>query len=237
MTPVPNPLHTNNSDFVPALRFKWATKLYDGVMQHFVREERLRQLTVQAINPQPGEAILDFGCGTGSLTQALNWSLPSASTPLRLSAYDIDPEIIDIAKAKLEGGSVGAVPDFYQVDITDSNSIAEGEAGKYDVVASSLVFHHLTHDQKTAAFDHARKLLKPSGRLVLVDWGPGSTPFFKAAFWMVRIFDGLAVTRDNANGRLPAMMASAGLKVTKQNPLLNTVYGTVWLYEATREGE
>jgi ubiquinone/menaquinone biosynthesis C-methylase UbiE len=225
-------LEDTQSEFVPALRFKWATRLYDGVMHRFGRDERLRRLTVQAIAPQAGEEILDFGCGTGSLTRALNWASLQAPSPFRLTAYDIDPAILKIAQTKLAGGSIGAMPEFKQVDIAAPQEMAPEEVGKYDVVTSSLVFHHLNHEQKKAAFQHAERLLSPTGRLVLVDWGPGSRWIFNVAFWFVRLLDGFAVTRDNAAGRLPEMMVDAGFKITEAKPLMNTMFGTVWLYTA-----
>jgi len=214
--------------FVPALRFKWATKLYDGVMQHFVREETLRQLTISALHANGGEKILDFGCGTGTLTMAI----AAAHQAVSLHGYDIDHEVLTIAQKKALRFHLDAMPSFRRVDITDMAELPEEARKSFDCITSSLVFHHLTNERKQKAFESIQGLMKPGGRLVLVDWGPGSNALLRFAFWFVRLFDGFSVTRDNAQGRLPEMMTTAGFLNVRAKPLLNTFFGTIWLFEA-----
>lgn len=212
--------------FVPALRFHWATRFYDTVMQVLVRDTLLRRLTVDAIAAQPHERIADFGCGTGSLSVALAQRHPK----LFISGFDIDPQVLGIAKAKAVQQC--HKPQFQLADLTDPQSLAQEDVGRYHCVASSLVFHHLLRQQKSAALAVVNRLLRPGGRFILVDWGPGSNAFFKAAFYAVRLFDGMAVTRDNARGDLPNIIRAAGFRVKCARPLLNTVFGTLWIYES-----
>ena len=96
MTREDNQHHNSGTEYVPALRFNWATKFYDGVMRNFVREQTLRQLTVNAIAAKLSERILDFGCGTGGLTVAL----AKTDDDISVFGYDIDPEVLEIAKNK-----------------------------------------------------------------------------------------------------------------------------------------
>jgi len=217
-------------EFVPALRFHWATNLYDGVMHYFTRDTLLRKLTIEAINPTAGDKILDFGCGTGSLTEAL----AKSNVPLSLTAYDIDPQVLEIAKGKIVDVVGVNQPFFKRVDLTDGSGVEVEALGSFDCIVSSLVFHHLDTDHKIAALKFARQLLAEQGKVMLVDWGPGSNLLLKAAFLLVRAFDGFAVTRDNVQGRLPAMLASQGFTVKEATPLLNTMFGTIWLYIACR---
>jgi len=219
----------NTAEFVPALRFKWATGLYDGVIEYSTRGHRLRTLSVQAIAPKAGEAILDLGCGTGGLTIALAEDEPHAA----IAGYDIDPDILEIAlekAAKLKGENRIA---FEKVNVSDPTSIPLSDIGRFNCVTSSLVFHHLTRDQKKNAMKSALALLRPGGRFVLIDWGPGANFFLKYAFWLVRLLDGLAVTSDNAKGKMPELLAEAGFSNVKATPMLNTIFGTVWCYKAT----
>jgi len=216
--------------FVPALRYKWAAGVYDLVIEYFTRGSVLRRLSVDAIAPEPGEAILDLGCGTGELSLALAQTEPRSS----VTGYDIDPEILEIARNKMGlQGEVSAVT-FRDVNVTDAASLPQQDIGRFDCVTSSLVFHHLTHDQKQQALKSVQALLRPGGRFVLIDWGPGVNVFLGAAFWLVRLLDGLAVTRDNANGALPDMLEEAGFAQIDAKPLLNTMFGTVWQYSATK---
>ncbi|WP_068306276.1 class I SAM-dependent methyltransferase [Kordiimonas lacus] len=213
--------------FVPALRYKWATGIYDLVIEYFTRGRALRRLSVDAIAPAAGEAILDLGCGTGELSLALAQTEPKSS----ITGYDIDPEILEIARNKMGlQGEVSAVT-FREVNVTDAASFPQQDIGRFDCVASSLMFHHLTHDQKQQALKSVQALLNPGGRFVLIDWGPGANMFLRAAFWQVRLLDGLAVTLDNARGNLPNMLEEAGFSQIDATPLLDTMFGTVWCYQ------
>jgi len=223
-------LQQTDRAFVPALRFKWATGLYDGLMQYFTRNNKLRQLSLEAVAPQAGEAILDFGCGTGSLTVVL----ANTVKKLRVSGYDIDPEVLSVAARKAAEKPLPNSPEFHQVDVTDPATLPKGAEGSYNVVVSSLVFHHLSRRQKAQALKVINDVLATGGRFILIDWGPGANVFLKAAFWLVRVFDGMSVTRDNINGKLPHMIEDAGFDISRSKPVLNTMFGTIWCYEAVK---
>lgn len=216
--------------FVPALRYKWATGVYDLVIEYFTRGRALRRLSVDAIAPAVGEAILDLGCGTGELAISLAQAEPSIS----ITGYDIDPDILEIAHKKTGPQSEVSAVTFREVNVTVGASLPKQDIGRFDCVTSSLMFHHLIHDQKQQALKSVQALLRPGGRFVLIDWGPGTIVFFRAAFWLVRLLDGLAVTRDNANGNLPNMLEETGFSQIDAKPLLNTMFGTVWLYSAMK---
>jgi len=216
--------------FVPALRYKWATGVYDLVIEYFTRGGALRRLSVDAIAPKAGEAILDLGCGTGELSLAIAQTEPRSS----VTGYDIDPEVLEIALNKMGLQSEVSAVTFRDVNVTDAASLPQQDIGRFDCVTSSLVFHHLTHDQKQRALKSVQALLRPGGRFVLIDWGPGANVFLRAAFWLVRLLDGLAVTRDNAKGNLPDMLEETSFSQIYAKPLLNTMFGTIWQYSANR---
>jgi len=221
----------SETSFVPALRFKWATGFYDWVMRNFVRDDMLRRLTIDAIAARDGEKLLDFGCGTGTLTL----SIANRHKAISLYAYDIDEEVLCIAKAKAQHFEFGTTPFFCHVDITDLAALPAEDLKSFDCITSSLLFHHLTTQKKRKALESIQNLMKPGGRLVLVDWGPGSNILLKLAFLFVRLLDGFSVTRDNAQGRLPEIMKAAGFSNVSARPLLNTFFGTIWLFEAIIE--
>lgn len=214
--------------FVPALRYKWATGIYDMVIEYFTRGRALRRLSINAIVPVAGEAVLDLGCGTGGLTIAIANAEPEAS----VTGYDIDPDILDIARKKMGPQSGALCITLREVNVTDLASLPQSDIGRFDCVTSSLMFHHLTGDQKRQALKSVKALLRPRGRLVLIDWGPGANLPLRTAFWLVRLLDGFAVTRDNASGNLPLMLNEAGFSQIDAKPILNTMFGTVWQYHA-----
>ena len=216
------------AQYVPALRFKWATGWYDGLMRLCMREQAIRQLSVEAVAPKPGEAILDFGCGTGSLTLAL----ARAEAAATVVGCDIDPYVLDSAQRKSQNSGISGKPTFLQADVTNASTALSEFQQTFDCITSSLVFHHLDTRKKRDALNEALKLLAPKGRFVLIDWGPGVNLYFRSAFWLVRLLDGVSVTQDNARGNLPDLLFEAGFMRVISNPLLNTSFGTIWLYEA-----
>jgi len=216
------------NEFVPALRFKWATGVYDWLMEVFVKERELRERTITAMHSSPGETVVDFGCGTGSLLKALH----QREEHVTLVGLDLDKDILKIAERKFAGSPADQRPAFFRANLSaDLSSQQLTNLPKADCLVSSLVFHHLTTEQKREAFKNTAALVKPNGRFILVDWGPGSTLVSKIGFMFVRLFDGLSVTRANAKGKLPSLMADAGFHLTTSRPLLNTVFGTIWLHE------
>ena len=60
--------------------------------------------TLKRICPHPGDALLDVGCGTGTLLQALSSAFPSA----KLTGIDPSSAMLDVARAKL-GPATGRV--------------------------------------------------------------------------------------------------------------------------------
>ena len=62
--------------YTPPLGYRALTPLYDAAIALMTREKRWRPRLVAQIDPQPGDRILDIGCGTGSLAVALQAACP-----------------------------------------------------------------------------------------------------------------------------------------------------------------
>lgn len=217
-------------DFVPALRFAWATKLYDVAIQITMREKLLRQRTVEHVQKTKPNEVLEAGCGTGSLTLALAQSLPGAN----ITGVDVDPYILKLAEKKLQSvGNVRFIPG--NLILLDSEEAFSSR--RFDHIVSSLVLHHLTSEQKVKALRNLYLLMKPGAKITIADWGPpvGIVPYL--GFWLVRLLDGMEVTRANRKGMVPSILSEAGFVIEDVIPLHQTALGTVWLYQASRNCE
>ena len=53
--------------YLPALKYRWLTPLYDPVLRRVFREDVMRARLVEQVAPHPGQRVLDRGCGTGTL--------------------------------------------------------------------------------------------------------------------------------------------------------------------------
>jgi ubiquinone/menaquinone biosynthesis C-methylase UbiE len=102
-------------------------------------------------------------------------------------------------------------------------------------VFSSLFFHHLDADSKTQTLQEVIRVLRPGGTLHVCDWGRPSNSALRLSFNFVRMLDGFAVTRDNAQGRLPQMMKEAGFADVAVISTLGTALGTLDFIVAGKE--
>lgn len=103
---------------------------------------------IDLLNPQPGEQILDVGCGTGELTQQI--------AERGASVMGIDAAESMIARAAEQFPAL----DFRVADIT-TVELPE----RFDAIFSNAVLHWVTDYE--AAIRQMKKHLKPGGRLVV----------------------------------------------------------------------
>jgi ubiquinone/menaquinone biosynthesis C-methylase UbiE len=133
---------------------------------------RLRSRTADLAQLTQGEAVLDVGCGTGDLTLELACRVGSSGL---VAGTDAAPEMV--ARARQKAGRRHLAIDL-RVEPVEQLSFADQT---FDVVVSSLVFHHLPDGLKRQALAEIRRVLKPGGRLLLVDL-LGPTPAFLLHF-------------------------------------------------------
>lgn len=140
----------------------WA-RYYDlfGKLISFGRDKAIRQKFVELAAPQPGEKILDVGCGTGTLAIALK---PGVGEAGAVHGIDASPEMIEVAKEK--AAKTQAAIDFQNALIEE----IPFPAASFDLVTSSLMLHHLPDDLKRKGLVEIRRVLKPGGRFLAMDF-------------------------------------------------------------------
>ncbi len=210
------------SSYVTALRFPFLTRFYDCVLAATIKEEKFKQLLVEQSSIQPGHRVLDVGCGTATLTLMLARHAPQAE----VFGLDGDADALAIARKKI--ADAGA-----QVTLVQALAFeAPFEAGSFDRIVSSLVFHHLTREQKKQTLDKCRELLSKGGELHIADWGRAQNLLMRTAFLGVQLLDGFETTTDNVRGVLPRLIEQAGFESVQETRREATIFGTLSLYRA-----
>lgn len=99
-----------------------------------------------------GTRVLDLGAGTGLLTAALADALPGA----RFTLLDEAPGMLAQAGERL-------APLGDRVDVVQGDLVGDLPAGPFDVIASALAIHHLSHERQAHLYALALDRLAPGG--------------------------------------------------------------------------
>ncbi|EHH68242.1 methyltransferase domain-containing protein [Gluconobacter morbifer] len=145
-----------------ATRFSAATG-YDAAAAIQRRCADVLAARIEAYCPQPGQ-VLEFGCGTGFLTERLATLFPASA----ILATDLAPGMIERAR--------GRVPDVsFRVMDAENPDIS----GPFGLIASSLCLQWFTDYR--AGLERLCNLLSPGGVLMVTTLLEGSLGEWKAA--------------------------------------------------------
>ena len=150
---------------------RWAS-IYDVTVNLMTlgQASRLRRMTVDQALLQPGETLLDVGCGTGGVTIPAKIQVGENG-----SAAGIDPAPEMIAVARRKAKRAGIEIDF-RVGVIESLPFPDET---FDVVTSSLMMHHLPQHLQVKGLAEIWRTLKPGGRILIADMMRPSGSFFK----------------------------------------------------------
>ncbi|MBS2038797.1 class I SAM-dependent methyltransferase [bacterium] len=136
------------------------------LMQTAEAMERMCQLLLDLADIQPGQQVLDVGCGFGGTLASLNERL----SPVRMTGLNIDARQLEVARQRAlarEGNQLDFV-------VGDACQLPFPDASFDRVLAVECIFHF---PSRRAFFEHAARVLKPGGNLTLSDFVlPEGTP-------------------------------------------------------------
>ncbi len=210
--------------YIPALRFDWLTNFYDPLIRWFLRESTFKRRLIQLAQIENGHRVLDIGCGTGTLTLMTKRAFPKAD----VLAIDGDAHILDIARRKAQQENLVVT---FERGMSFNLPYPDGS---FDRVVSSLLFHHLTRENKERTLREIFRVLRPGGELHVADWGKPHNTLMRAAFYLVQLLDGFTTTQDNVNGLLPAMLVESGFRDVTETSRFSTVFGTLSIYSGRK---
>ncbi len=206
-------------DYLPAARYDALLPAYDLLSRALGIAKVHRALVGQA-ELADGHRVLEIGSGTGTLSIRAKRSRPGADV------LGIDPDPLALARAqrKLHGQSGIRFDHGYAQKLPYRD-------GEFDRVLSSLMLHHLDSDAKAAAAAEVFRVLRPGGRLHLVDVDPDVTEHDGR---IARFFARRQHAAAHFGESIPDLLGAAGFDCTAVDTRRLSVIGRVTFFSATR---
>jgi ubiquinone/menaquinone biosynthesis C-methylase UbiE len=140
-----------------------AARVYDilAPLMTLGLERRYHRIVIRQLALRGDERILDIGCGTGTLTRDIAAALSDKSRSC-CTGLDAAEKMIEVARRKAAG-----IP-----NIRFDAAVAERlpyDDNFFDAAVSTFFFHHIHFALKKKVLAETARVLKPGGRLMVVD--------------------------------------------------------------------
>ncbi|RVD61402.1 metalloregulator ArsR/SmtB family transcription factor [Mesorhizobium sp. M2D.F.Ca.ET.185.01.1.1] len=139
---------------------------WDHIRSLHVPDRAVEAALLKLVGKRPFQSMLDLGTGTGRLLEIF------APLYRRGVGIDMSREMLTVARANLDKAGI-ANAQVRQGDIFSPPV----ERNAFDLVTIHQVLHYL--DDPARAISEAARLLRPSGRLIVVDFAPHSLEFLR----------------------------------------------------------
>ncbi len=139
------------------------------------RDGQIRKAALDHI--QPGDRVLDVGCGTGSL------AVLAAKRGAKVIALDISPHMLALARRKADEHGVEVSFLEGQAHPQDSKRGMAVE-GPFDVVAATFTLSEISPDEAECVLFEMASRLKMGGKMILADESRPTNP-------LMRLFSGI----------------------------------------------
>jgi ubiquinone/menaquinone biosynthesis C-methylase UbiE len=125
------------------------------------KERGLRERLLQLAGINDGERIMDVGCGTGTLAIAAKQRVGQGGA---VYGIDASPEMLARAEKKARKANV---------EVLFHNGLAEAlpfQSSFFDTALCTVMLHHLPPKTRRQCAAEVQRVLKPRGRLLVVDF-------------------------------------------------------------------
>jgi ArsR family transcriptional regulator len=147
---------------------------WDRIRSLHIAECTVEEAILDALGPGPYDLLLDLGTGTGSLLEL------ASGRARQLAGIDTNREMLKCARVRLDKAGLTncsvRLADIYNLPFSESSA---------DAVLIHQVLHFL--DNPKAALAEAARVLKPGGRLAIIDFAPHNLEFLREEHAHVRL--------------------------------------------------
>ncbi|MBS3649157.1 metalloregulator ArsR/SmtB family transcription factor [Pseudaminobacter sp. 19-2017] len=147
---------------------------WDELRKMHAPDKAVEDALITAIGNKPFQSMLDLGTGTGRLLELF------APLYRRGIGIDLSREMLAVARANLDRAGVSHAQvrqgDIYAPPL---------ERDSFDLITMHQVLHYL--DEPGQAIREAARLIRPAGRLVIVDFAPHTLEFLREEHAHIRL--------------------------------------------------
>jgi ubiquinone/menaquinone biosynthesis C-methylase UbiE len=193
--------HTHRT-FIPAAGWDLLLPLYDP-LNRVLGVAALHDELIAEARLEPGQRVLDVGCGTGSLAVRIR----SRNPRVDVVGLDPDAKALAIARRKAERA---------RVDVRFEEGYGDAlpfEDACFDRVTSSLMLHHLELATRRGMLREARRVLRPGGSLHLLDFGWSGE---RTDGLLARLLHSAEHLRANSDARVAQLIGEAGFDAVER---------------------
>ena len=151
--------------------FSGLPERYDrvGALMSFGQDPRWRRAMLDAVDPQPGQRVLDVATGTGMVAMAL------ARRGCRVVALDQSQQMLDGARAKLAANP--ALQGRIELVLGQAEELPFADH-EFDGLTFTYLLRYV--DDAAATMVELARVVRPGGRIGMVEFGVPSSPPLRA---------------------------------------------------------
>lgn len=197
---------------------RWYDRIFGGM------NAGLRGIGLKMFPPREGMEVLDVGCGTGIQLACYQ------QAGCRVTGIDASPAMLEVARRRLGHGASLRLGDAAAMPYSDQ---------AFDLVLAATVLHEMPAGVRAAALAEMKRVLRPGGRVLLIDFEAG--PVTSLRGWVSK---GIIAASEVAAGRghhrnyrdfmahggLPPLLDAHGLSVGQRKIVSGGAIGLYLLH-------
>jgi len=199
--------------YIPAAGRDYLLPFYDP-LNRLLGVGTLHEELIAQVRLEPGHRVLDVGCGTGTLAVRIRREHPEVD----VVGLDPDPKALAIARRKAERAGV-----VIRFERGYGDALPFGNAA-FERVTSSLMLHHLDLATRRRMLRELLRVLRPSGSLHLLDFGPSEEQSHGLLWRLVHSAEDL---HENSDSRVAAILTETGFEDVQRLAARRTLFGRV----------
>ena len=159
--------------------YKQSAKKYDSFVEPFNRA--LRKIGMKLYPPVAGIKVLDVGCGTGTTLNLYQ------KAGCNIFGIDSSPAMLSIARNKLNSQAELLLGNAAKMEYSNET---------FDLIIGMLTLHEMPQNVRSNVLCEMIRVLKREGRILIIDFHPGSIQFpkgwmYKAVIYFFELMAGL----------------------------------------------